>query len=328
MLDLQAGLLEPHLDPPEASVARRVGARIANQVVRRRVGDDLRVDAAEVVGVEERLAARVARERDERVLARRLAVELPRHAAAGEHRRPAAAARLAGGAARHDRRQAARVDGIDRDVGLHGAVDRRAQLHLVVLAALGHAAAEIDDRLLLLDRRQRVGQLLDGGEAAIGVEDVELAVVGDEAVGVGLLAGQRRAFLEPDGIDAREPIERRRQRLAIGGEVLDNLQRRAHRGHGDEIGGRQPLGDVVVARCNRALELLGLHRARIEQQHDQPAVLEIDRLRLRGSRVAASSGASAARLRRRLGLENRLDRQPRARSWESPPTGPPRSRRR
>jgi hypothetical protein len=139
------------------------------------------------------------------------------------------------------------VDGIDRHVGLDRAIDRHAKLHLVVLAPLGHAAAEIHDRFLLLNRGERVGELLDGGKAAIGVEDVELRIVGDEAVGLGLFAGQRRSFLEAHAIDAREPVERARQRLAIGGEVLDDLKRRSHRGHGNEIGGRQPLGDVVPA---------------------------------------------------------------------------------
>ena len=243
---------------------RRVGARVANQVVRRGVRDDLGVDAGEVVGVEKRLAAGVARERNERVLAGGLAGELAGHSAAGEHRRAAAAARLTRGAARDDGRQSARVHGIDGHVGLHGTVDRRAQLHLVVFAPLRHAAAEVDDRLLLLDRRQRVRQLLDGGEAPVGVEHVELAVVGDEAVGVGLFAGQRRAFAEAERIDSRHFVDGGSQGLAVGREVLDDLQRRSDRRDGYEIRGRQPLLHVLVRRHRGALQFLWLHRARVE----------------------------------------------------------------
>ena len=110
---------------------------------------------------------------------------------------------------------------------------------------------------------------------------------------LGLLAGEGRAFLEADRIHPREAIERGRQRLAVGGEVLDDLERRADRRNRDEIGGRKALGDVVVSRGNRPLELLGLHRARVEQQHDQAPILEVDRLWFR-------CGDGNSRRRRRL----------------------------
>ena len=67
--------------------------------------------------------------------------------------RPLAWRRVAAG---DDRLQAAGVDRIDGDVGADRGVDRRAQLDLVVLAAALHAGAEVEDRLLLLDRRDSV----------------------------------------------------------------------------------------------------------------------------------------------------------------------------
>src|SRR6188508_557794 len=87
-------------------------------------------------------------------------------AAAGEERgaAPAGARRVAAG---DDRLEAAGVDRIDRDVGADGRVDRRAQLDLVVLAASLHAGAEIEDRLLLLDRRQRLGERAQRPEADV-----------------------------------------------------------------------------------------------------------------------------------------------------------------
>ena len=68
------------------------------------------------------------------------------------------ALRLRGVAAGHHRLQAPRVDRIDRHVRAHGGVDRLAQLDLVVGAASLHARAEIENRLLLLNRAERVRQ--------------------------------------------------------------------------------------------------------------------------------------------------------------------------
>ena len=52
-------------------------------------------------------------------------------------------------------------------------VDRGAQLHLVVLAAALHAGAEIENRLLLLDRRQRLGERLQRAQPDVVVEHVD-----------------------------------------------------------------------------------------------------------------------------------------------------------
>ena len=79
--------------------------------------------------------------------------------------------RAAGG---HDRLQAARIDRIDGGVGADRRVDRGAQLDLIVGAAALHAGAEIDDRLLLLNRRERLGQRLQRAQPDVVVEGVEL----------------------------------------------------------------------------------------------------------------------------------------------------------
>ena len=113
-----------------------------------------------------------ADERRQRVLRGGELIELLRHAAAGEQRR-AAAARLPRVAAGHDGLQPARVDGIDRHVRADGGVDRRAQLDLVVLPASLHPGAEVEDRLLLLDRRQRLGERLQRAQPDVVVEHVE-----------------------------------------------------------------------------------------------------------------------------------------------------------
>ena len=71
-------------------------------------------------------------------------------------------AALAGAAARRVRHQAARVDRIDRHVGLGRRVDRSFQLRLVIDARLADAAGEVDQRLLFRQRRQHARGLLDG----------------------------------------------------------------------------------------------------------------------------------------------------------------------
>jgi hypothetical protein len=94
-----------------------------------------------------------------------------------EKRSRAAAARRASRRRRDDRLQAARVDRVDRHVRADGGVDRGAQLDLVVFAAPLHAGAEIEDRLLLLDRRERLRQRLQRAQADVVVEHVHLGRV-------------------------------------------------------------------------------------------------------------------------------------------------------
>ena len=107
--------------------------------------------------------------------------------------------------------KAAHVRGIDGDVGAIRPIGRPADLDLILLARLIHAAAEIHDRLFLLNTAQRVRKRLQRLETAIGIENVELGVVRCEgrtsvrrALGVA-----RGAFLEPLTTLSAEAIDRR-----------------------------------------------------------------------------------------------------------------------
>src|ERR1700682_102131 len=71
-------------------------------------------------------------------------------------------------------RQAARVHRIDGDIRENGGVDGGAQLDLVVGATPLHPGAEVDDRFLLLDGFERVGERLEGTQANVVVERIEL----------------------------------------------------------------------------------------------------------------------------------------------------------
>ncbi len=84
---------------------------------------------------------------------------------------------LRGVAQRRLRHQAARVDGPERHAGADGGVDGGVQLRLVVDAVQPQAAGEVDQRFLLVELAQHLGGGLERGQLAVGVEDVELAVV-------------------------------------------------------------------------------------------------------------------------------------------------------
>ncbi len=308
VLELQVGAFQAHLDAAEPAIARRVAAAVTEHVVCGRVVDDAVEDGAEGVRVEKRPASGVLRHRRQRVLSRSQTAELIPRRRAGERRgaAPAALRRIAAG---HHRLQAAHVGRVDRDVGAVGAIDRAAQLDLVVGSLLAHAAAEVDHRLLLLDAGELVGQRLQRVEPPIGIEDVELGVVGGERVAV-----VRRVFgvaipaiLEAGRVDAAERIDRFAQLLAVRGEILDDLQRRGERRDRDEIGGRQFLVQVVVRRVHRALHFFRLHRAQVEEQHDEAAAVHVD--------LGGRRGVRGTPLGCRLGVGSRSVRAPRAISF-------------
>ena len=91
----------------------------------------------------------------------------------------------AGVAAGNFGHQAARVHGVDRDVGAVRGVGGGAELRAVVFAGLRDAAGELDHRFFAGDVAQQIGDRFQRDELAIGVENVELGVVGGEGrVGV------------------------------------------------------------------------------------------------------------------------------------------------
>ena len=239
----------------------------------------------------------------------------------------AAPAGLAGIAAGDDRLQAAGVDRIDRHVGADRRVDRRAQLDLVVLAAALHAGAEIEDRLLLLDRRQRLGQRLQRAQPDVVVEHVELGGVvrRGRVVGGGRLRRSRRSRRSAAGSPCRRCSRARasaaRDLRPVGGEVGEHVERRADGRHGDQVGGahlsrRRTSSAESTARCTssgcielmsksrtirrRPASVLGGHRRRRRRRRPAP------RPARRPRRVASSAAAPRRRpadppARRRVG---------------------------
>ena len=189
----------------------------------------------------------------------------------------------------NDRLQASCIDRIDRHVRPHGAARGRAQLDLIVGPASRHATAEVEHRLLLLDRAEHVRQRAQTAKPRVIVEEIVFGGVRADRIAAGgsRFVGSRglccRRF-ECGGINGRELAERRLHLLAIAGEIRHDFERRVDRRDGHEIRIAHLVVNVVSGRSCRAIELLGLHRAEIEQQHDQPSSRQLLPTNWRGRR--------------------------------------------
>src|SRR6185312_13973192 len=130
-----------------------------------------------------------------------------------------------------------------------------------------------ENRLLLLERRQRLGQRLQRAQPDVVVEHVHLGrvgrgrVVGGELLvggrGVGRRGRRRRAFL------VAQRRQRRRDLRLVGGEVGQDVELRADRRDSDHVGRRHVLVHERRCRVHRALHVFGLHRGDVEEQDDE-----------------------------------------------------------
>ena len=128
-------------------------------------------------------------------------------------------------------------------------------MRLVVDAVELQAAGEINQRLLLVERAQHFGGGLQRGQLAVGVEDVELAVVLSER-GAGIGRAGVVVFVEALRF-GDQLADRRLQQVAIVGEILQHLDgavRVLHDRH--QIGRSDLLGKELLRRRERA-QLVG-----------------------------------------------------------------------
>ena len=131
--------------------------------------------------------------------------------------------------------QTARIDRIERHVRALGRIHRRFERRLIVEARFRNAARKIEQRLLLRKRRQHLRGGFERGQLFIGVEDVELGLVGVERR-AGVFAGRAVAAVARDARQfARradlEALHHFFEPIFIVGEILDDLQRPCARGH-------------------------------------------------------------------------------------------------
>ena len=209
---------------PVLAVLRGIRAVVTENVVAADIGLHGLDSERQVVTIEQRLSAGVGRQREDgvlRIVKRAAGAQLR---AAGEYARAfrRSLGRIAG---RRHGHQAARIDGIKRNIGAHRRVHRRADLRLIVHAGLADAARKIDQRLLFREWRQFARGVFQRTQLAIGIEDVELGVVGGElpavvgGIGAGCGQGSQLARIA----DAQR-LNGGQQRLAIVGEVLHHAQ--------------------------------------------------------------------------------------------------------
>ena len=121
---------------------------------------------------------------------------------------------------------------------------------------------------------EHLGRGLQGGELAIGVEDVELGVVlakrgaGVGAAGVVDGLGGALAFADDHGLENAEQL------VAIGGEVLEDVDGAALVAEdGDQVDGGHLRAQELLSGGECA-ELVGRrHGAHIEVEREQAAIL-------------------------------------------------------
>jgi hypothetical protein len=127
---------------------------------------------------------------------------------------------------------------------------------------------------LLVQLAEHFGRGLKRGELAIGVEDVELAVVlaegraGVGAAGVVDGLGVALAFADDQRLQDAEQL------VAIGGEVLQNIDRAALVAQdGDQIDGGHLGADELLRRGERAKLVGRIHGGHVEVERQQAAIL-------------------------------------------------------
>ena len=248
---------------------------VADDVVGRGVLLDAIKGGRKVVGIEEGLAAGVGGERGHHFLGVEVGVEivLQRRAVEG-----AGAAQAAGGgvAERRDRLQAARVDGVDGHVGAHRGVDGRVQRSLVLNAVALDASGEIEQRFLLVEVGERLRNVFDGEELAVGIDVVVLRLVGREGSGVfHLIGGAGGSRVKSRALGAGVGVHGVQQQMLIGGEVLIERERLVEGDDRDQVRRMHLLVDVIAGGILRAIEIVGLHRRDVEEHHDQPMIAQL-----------------------------------------------------
>ncbi len=179
---------------------------------------------------------------------------------------------------------------------MHGSADGSAQRGFVLDAVAREAAGEVEQRLALVHALQGFCDGADGIELAVGVERVVLAVVRDVAAGVvggsigaAAFGAGSKALALGAVIDA-DAVE---QRGLVGGEVLVHAERCGHGDQRDEICRLHLLVHVVLRGFHRAVQIVGLHGAEIEEHDDEPVVAQDGLVRM-GCLVQQRSGGELA----------------------------------
>ena len=128
---------------------------------------------------------------------------------------------------------------------------------------------------------ERLHQGLNGEELEIGVERVEIGIVfGERAAGLrGALGASRGAVVEALPFAGIVTGEHGGELLLIIGEIAVHVHVGGKRNDGDQIRGLHLLVNEFLRRVHRAVNLLGLHGGKVEEEEDQAAIASIERWR-------------------------------------------------
>ena len=129
------------------------------------------------------------------------------------------------------------------------------------------ATGEVDERFLLIQLPEHPRGRLQRGELAVGIEDVELAVILTEGrAGVGA-AGVVDGFGRALALSHDQSLKDAQQAVAIGSEVLQHIDGSARVSHdGNEICGRHLRPDELFG-SSQSTQLIGRpHGRHVEVQ--------------------------------------------------------------
>ncbi len=147
---------------------------------------------------------------------------------------------------------------------------------LVLDAIALNAAGEIEQGFLLVDVRQRVGNVFKGEELAVGIDVVVFLLIGSEGSGVFHLVGRAGGSrLKSRALGSGVGVDRVQQQLLIGGEVLIERERLVKGDDRDQVRRLHLLVDVVAGRVLCPLQVFRLHRGDVEEHHDQAMVAQL-----------------------------------------------------
>ena len=193
--------------------------------------------------------------------------------------------------------QAARVDREEGDVVADGGVDGAAQLRFVVHAGLADAAGEIDQGLLFGQRAQHAGGRFQRGQFAVGIEDVEFGIVGGEGgAGIFLVIGAGGAVHGEIGAFADgQALDDLGERVAIVGEILQDLEVAGERHDGHQVGGRHLGLEELLGGGLGADLVLNRHGGHVEEHDQQAAVLVLHFAGLGGRDLIGGDGFHGGR---------------------------------
>jgi hypothetical protein len=117
---------------------------------------------------------------------------------------------------------------------------------LVFETSQGKAAGEIDQGLLFRICGQLLGGILQSGQFAIRIEDVELSVIGHEASTIVAFIGAGSGHVgQARALAGRHFLEPRQQPVTGGRKIFQNIEPGAVRHDGDQIRRGHLLGDEV-----------------------------------------------------------------------------------